>query len=119
MALGYDYLRYNNVTLPWGTANQTAYTQVETEGQSEDGQDLVITTRLNKPTYSYTFRVTSFWRQKLLEICSTLSGTLYINNDAGRIVRARLQNETVVPDSELTEGTDGLYDMTINFIARG
>lgn len=118
MALGYDYLKYNNVTLPWATANKTAYTQIETEGQSEDGKDLVISTRLNKATYSYTFRVTDFWRQKLLAICSTLSGTLYINNDAGRLVRARLQNDTVVQDSELTEGTDGLYDVSINFIER-
>ena len=118
MALGYDYLRYNSLTLPWATANQTAYTNIETEGQSEDGQDLVITTRLKKATWSYTFRVTDFWRQKLLEICGQLSGTLYINNDAGRTVRARLQNDTVVQDSELTEGTDGLYDVSINFIER-
>ena len=118
MALGYDYLTFNTTVLPWATANNTNYTQVETEGQSEAGYDLAITTRLNKPTFSYTFRVTDFWREKLLAICSLTSGTLYINNDAGHTVRPRLQSEVVVQDSELTEGTDGLYDMTINFIER-
>lgn len=118
MALGYDYLTFNTTVLPWATANSTQYAQVETEGQSEAGYDLVITTRLNKPTYSYTFRVTDFWLDKLLAICNLTSGTLYINGDAGHTVRPRLQSSTVVPDSELTEGTNGLYDVTINFIER-
>ena len=118
MALGYSYLRYDNIVLPWATQNNTGYAHVETEGQSEDGYDLVITHRLNKPTFSYTFRVTDFWKAKLEEICNDLYGTLYINGDGGHTVRPRLQTSIVVEDSELTEGTDGLYDITINFIER-
>ena len=118
MALGYDYLTFNSTVLPWATANNTNYAQVETEGQSEAGYDLVTVIRKNKPTYSYTFRVTDFWKDKLIAISELLSGTLYINGDAGHAVRPELQSSTVVQDSELTEGTDGLYDVTINFIER-
>lgn len=118
MALGYDYLQFDSTVLPWATANNNAYAHVETEGQSEDGYDLVIVHRLNKPTFSYTFRVTDFWLAKLKEICGKISGTLYINGDAGHTVRPRLQSTALVPDSELTEGTDGLYDVVINFIER-
>lgn len=116
MALGYDYLKFNSTVLPWATANGAQYAQIKTEGMSEDGHDLVTVTRKNKATYSYTFRVTDFWRDKLMNICSQLSGTLYINNDAGRTVQPDLQSSTVVTDSELTQGTDGLYDISINFI---
>lgn len=116
MALGYDYLRFNSTTLPWATANGEQYTQIKTEGMSEDGYDLVTVTRKNKCTYSYSFRVTSFWKEKLLTLTGLLSGTLYINNDAGRVVQPDLQSCTLVPDSELTANTDGLFDVTINFI---
>lgn len=119
MALGYDYLTFNTLVLPWATAAGDNFEHIETEGQSEAGYDLVITTRLNKPTFSYTFRVTSWWKDKLLnEVCNKLTGTLYINGDAGHTVRPRLQNITLVPNSELTPGTEGLYDVVINFIER-
>lgn len=118
MALGYDYLTFNSTALPWAKKNQTKFTHMETVGTSEAGYDLVITNRLNKPTYSYTFRVTTYWLEKLLAICSLTSGTLYINNDAGHTVRPRLQSKYLVQDSELTEGTDGLYDVNIVFYER-
>ena len=53
-----------------------------------------------------------------MEICNEISGTLYINNDAGHTVRPRLTSAPLVPNSELTAGTDGLYDVTIAFIER-
>lgn len=117
MALGYDYLVFNTLTLPWATASSEDVEHVENTGMSEDGHDIVITTRLNKATFNYTFRVTSFWADKLrTEVYTKLSGTLYINGDAGHDVRPRLSNKTLVPGSELTAGTDGLYDISISFI---
>ena len=116
--LGYDYLKFNDTVLPWAKKNSTKYTHNETVATSEAGYDLVITNRLNKPTYSYSFRVTSFWFNKLIALCSLASGTLYINDDAGHMVRPRLQNKDLVQDSELTEGTDGLYDISITFYER-
>lgn len=119
MALGYDYLVFDSLTLPWATANSEDVEHVENAGMSEAGTDLVITTRLNKPTFNYTFRVTSWWADKLkTEVYSKLSGMLYINGDAGHEVRPRLQNKTLVPGSELTAGTDGLYDISISFIEK-
>ena len=118
MALGYDYLKFNGEALPWATADSTAYEHVETVDLSEAGYEMAIVSRLNKPTYSYTFCVTSFWMAKLLTICSLASGTLTINNDGGHTVRPRLQNKELVPDSQLTAGTDGLYNVTINFYER-
>lgn len=118
MALGYDYLTFNGEKLPWATSDSTAYEHVETVELSEAGYELAITTRLNKPTYTYTFHVTSFWRDKLLAICSELSGTLTINGDAGHTVRPRIQTKELEQDSQLTAGTDGLYNVTINFYER-
>lgn len=118
MALGYDFLKFNTTVLPWGTAYGEDFEHVETTGLSEAGYELDIVTRLNKPTYTYTFRVTDFWKTKLLAICNEISGTLYINNDAGHTVRPRLQSAPLVTNSELTPGTEGLYDVTIAFIER-
>ena len=118
MSLGYDYLKFNTTVLPWATANSIDYEHVETTGLSEAGYELDIVNRLNKPTYTYTFRVTDFWKNKLMAICNEISGTLYINNDAGHTVRPRLQSAPLVPGSELTQGTNGLYDVTIQFIER-
>lgn len=118
MALGYDYLTFNSTALPWAKKNQTKFTHMETVGTSEAGYDLAITNRLNKPTYSYSFRVTSYWRDTLKTICALTSGTLYINGDGGHTVRPRMQSCDLVQDSELTEGTDGLYDISITFYER-
>ncbi len=113
--LGFDYLVFNSTTLPRAKSNKMKPAHIETIGTSEAGSDLGIVTRLNKPTYSYSFRVTSFWYEKLFAICSLAQGTLYINGDAGHVVRPRLQSKDLVKDSELTGGTDGLYDVSINF----
>lgn len=118
MALGYDYLTFNGEKLPWAKTDNTAYEHAETVELSEAGYELVIATRLNKPTYSYTFHVTSFWVNKLLAMCSLLTGTLTINGDAGHTVRPRIQTKELEQDSQLTPGTDGLYDITINFYER-
>lgn len=118
MALGYDYLKFNSTVLPWATADSTMYEQVETVGLSEAGYDLSIVNRLNKPTYTYTFCVTDVWRDRLINICNMASGTLYINNDAGHTVRPRLQSIELVQDSQLTPGTNGLYNIVINFYER-
>lgn len=115
MALGYSYLKFNNTVLPWATSNDEKPTHIETIGVSEAGTDLGIVTRLNKLTYSYSFRVTSWWKEKLFSICNLNQGTLYIGGDAGHVVRPRWNGSKLVQDSELTENTNGLYDVSINF----
>lgn len=114
--LGYDYLKFNGVTLPTAKKNSLKYTNIETVGTSEAGTDLAIVTRLLKPRYSYSFTVTDFWRDKLRQICSLAQGTLTINNDAGHLVRPRLSGEDLVKDSETTALTEGLYDVVVDFI---
>ena len=113
--LGYDYLKFNNTKLPWAKSDKAKPAHIETIGTSEAGTDLGIVTRLNKFTYTYNFRVSSTWYDILFNICQLAQGTLYINGDAGRVVRPRMQSKDLVKDSQLTAGTDGLYDVTINF----
>ena len=115
MALGFDYLTFNSQALPWAKKNSTKLSHVETVSKTEAGTDAVIVTRLNQPTYSYSFTVTSTWLEKLKTIGSLASGTLYINNDAGHTVRPRIQSIDLVKDSELTEGTEGLYNVNMTF----
>ena len=113
--LGRDYLKFNDTDLFWAKSNKVKFSHIETKAVSEAGTTLDIVTRLNIPTYSYTFRVTSQGFDVLLAICSLAQGTLYINGDAGHTVTPRLQNKDLVQDSELTDGTDGLFDVSINF----
>lgn len=115
MALGFDYLKFNSEVLPWAKKNSVKLSHVETVSKTEAGTDVGIVTRLNQPTFSYSFTVTSMGLDKLLTIGSYTQGTLYINNDAGHIVRPRVQSYNLVQNSELTEGTDGLYDVTMTF----
>lgn len=115
MALGFDYLTFNSEALPWAKKNSVKLSHVETVAKTEAGTDVAIVTRLNQPTYSYSFTVTSAWRDKLLTIGNYAQGTLSINGDAGHTVRPRIQSIDLVQNSELTEGTDGLYNVSMTF----
>lgn len=113
--LGYDYLIFNTVTLPRARSNNTNYKNQEDVATSESGHDKVTVQRLEKGTFSYTFRVTDFWLSKLMEFCALGQGTLQING-VSHTVRPRLKSKKVVDGSELTKGTDGLYDLSIDFM---
>lgn len=116
MALGYDYLTFNGALLPWAKKAGAKMTNIETVGTSEAGTDLATVTRLLKPRYSYSFTVTDFWLDKLLTMCNLAQGTLKINNGADKTVRPRMSGYDLAQNSELTDGTDGLYDVQIDFI---
>lgn len=113
--LGYDYLVFNTVTLPRPLSNSTGYRNLEDVATSESGHDKVTVQRLEKSTFSYTFRVTDFWLSRLKEFCELGQGTLQING-VNYTVRPRLKSKKVVDGSELTAGTNGLYDLTIDFM---
>lgn len=114
--LGYDYLKFNNEVLPWAKEDTTNYKDQENVDKSESGYDRAIVSRLQQPSYSYTFRVTSFWLSKLLAFGRQGQGTLIINNDAGHTVRPRVKSKKLIEDSQLTAGTDGLYEVTMQFL---
>jgi len=114
--LGYDYLKYNNEVLPWAKSDSTSYKDAETVDKSESGFDRAIVSRLQQPSYSYTFRVTDFWLEKLLAFGRQAQGTLIINNDTGHTVRARVKSKKLIENSQLTAGTNGLYEVTMQFL---
>lgn len=114
--LGYDYLKYNNEPLPWAKSDTTSYKDAETVDKSESGYDRAIVSRLQQPSYAYTFRVSSFWLEKLLSYGREAQGVLTINGDAGHTVRPRVKSKKLIEDSQLTAGTDGLYEVTMQFL---
>lgn len=113
--LGYEYLVFNTVTLPRAKSNNLGYKNLEDVATSESGFDKVTVQRLEKKTFSYTFTVTDFWRAKLRSFGSLGQGTLEVEG-VSYTVRPRIKSEKLVANSELTAGTNGLFEISMDFL---
>lgn len=114
--LGRGFMKVGEEKLPTPTAGpKIRYRNIENVLTSEAGTDQADVIRLKKRTVSCTFQVTSFWRDKLLDIAGESTVQLQIGSDTAFVVRPRIQNDDMFDGSYNVAGTDGLYTVNINF----
>lgn len=113
--LGDNYLVFENVALPNPTSLSISNQSLETVKVSVSGKDLGITTRLKKRTFACTFQCTSTWLDQLFTLCQLTHGALVYRGESIDC-RARMGGYALVQDSEYADRTDGLWNVTVNFL---
>lgn len=106
--------QFGNTRLPNGVYG-ISYRHVEKTSESESGRDLVIVTKLNKRTISATYNVDSHTLETIKTVCSSRSGTLSFLGESINC-RPRLGSTNMVKGSERLNDTDGLWEVTVNFL---
>lgn len=111
------YIEVDGVTYPNATADNEAYENIEQVNKSEGGKDLTSTQRLGKLTLTFTFQVSSFWKNKIIADCKKLSVKLKY---CGQMYegRLRLTGGVLAPNSENCENTNGYWTLSVSFIER-
>lgn len=109
------YIKFNNEVLPNPVSYNDNIAKILNSFQSEAGDDLVITVRNGKYTGNFTFNVSSFWKDKLLEYFYMSSFLLTVNNRT-YIVRMEEFNSELVANSESSDNTDGFWVVTFSLI---
>ena len=74
---------------------------IEEVNQSEAGTDRVIVTRLQKRSYTLSFRVTDFWKQKLLTYGALNQVTFQVGTENTLNGRFRVSSSSLVQYSNL------------------
>ena len=114
MALGNNYLKFNDVFIPNPESMSVDYENIENVAQSEAGTDLAIVSRLQKRTFTCSFQCTSAWLDKFRTMCGLTSGTLtYLGESITAM--ARISNAALQPYSEHASRTNGLWVVTVTF----
>lgn len=114
MALGYKYLKFNNVDIPNPIQFDIGFENLENVETSEAGTDLAIISRLQKRTFTCSFQCTSTWLDEFRTLCNLSSGTLkYLGEDI--TCRARIETATLSQYSEHIKRTDGLWTVAVSF----
>ena len=117
MALGRFYLSIDSLGLPNPTQMSEAPGLVEEVNASEAGTDLVTVVRSSKPVFSFTWQVDSKLLDSLKEFGEQNQCTLVFRNKS-YVGRFRVESDKLVERSYLTEGTDGLYEVTATFTTK-
>lgn len=113
--LGNNYLKVGNVLLPNPEKFAIKYQNIETIRQAEAGNDVGVVTRLQKRTFSCSFAVSSFWCDKLLNICR--QNTVILTYQGAQIeARARISSGNLEKNSEYIQRSDGLWTVGIEFV---
>lgn len=114
MALGNNYLKFNDVYIPNPESMSVDYENIENVAQSEAGTNLAIVTRLQKRTFNCTFNCTSAWLTNFKSMCGLSSGTLLWLGESIEAM-ARITNAALQPYSEHADRTNGLWVITVTF----
>lgn len=111
------YITIDNLQYPNSVTTNIAYENNEKVNKSESGKDLVSSVRLLKHVITFTFQVSSYWRDLILTDCSKLSVTLKFGSKTlyGRL---RVTADVLAPYSEECDNTDGYWTMTVVFTER-
>lgn len=113
--LGKEYIKINGIAIPNPVAFKTANTPIENVSQSESGRDLVQVIRIQKLTADCSSDCTSMWADKL-EAYSLMNTCTVMINGKTYYVRIRNFTKTLVEDSEMIKGTDGLWKVTFKIL---
>ena len=115
--LGHNYISINGTPIPNPEQFKTSYANIENVKQNELGEDVGNPQRLLKRTFSFSFNSTSRGRAKIMTFCALSMVTININGTQYQ-GRLRLTGDSLVKNSEMTAGTDGLYTLTVSFMER-
>lgn len=111
-----NYIKINNEAIPRPKKLDIDTKAKEKVGESEAGNDISITSRVNKRTFNLTFQLTSYWLDKLLAFAEGPTVMTFRGEDI--LGRWRPKKPVLVAGSEDIPGTDGLWTLTVNFFER-
>lgn len=110
------YITINNQVMPNPAKFSYTYPPDETVYTSEAGTQLTNVRRLDRLTFAASWNCSSRLKDELLVLCKTPSVSVSI--DGGSAVDGRLRlsgGPELVEDSEYTNGTDGLWVVSVTF----
>lgn len=113
--LGKKYLTIGDLAIPNPISTTISYKNIENVNTSEAGTDLVNITRLMKRTIKIQLNSSSFWLDRYVELCKVKQTVLYFRGEEIQ-VRARLTGASLIENSEMTNNTDGLYEVNIELL---
>ncbi len=107
-------ISYNSINLPIGVF-KISYSNIEKNNTSEAGTDITNVVRLQKRTFSITYSADSYLLNQLLQITNQPEGIFhYMEEDIP--VRARISNSDLLKKSEIVPNTNGLWNVSLQFI---
>lgn len=111
------YIKVDGLQYPNPTKTQIAYENNEKVNKSEAGTELVSAIRLQKLSITFTFQVSSQWRDKILRDCRKLNVALDFGGNE-YIGRIRVTKNVLAKDSEYVSITEGFWTLTVVFTER-
>lgn len=111
--LGKKYIKIDNVAINNPTRLRIKRINIENTLVSEAGFDMTDTTRLMKRVISCSFNCSSFFHDQLVDICQQGEAVVKIGNGSSFNARIRMNSDDVVEDSEMVQGTDGLWQVSV------
>jgi len=115
--LGKGYIKLNGETIPNPTGLTIADQNIDNIKTSETGEDVGTTSRLRKQTFQFTFRSSSHGKAKIVHFCEMTECTMTFNG-VDKYGRLRITSEKLAADSELCQNTDGIWDLSVQFIEK-
>ena len=110
------YITVNSTAMPNPVRFSYNYPPDETVYTSEAGTQLTNIRRLDRLTFEAEWHCTSTLRDEIVALCQRPSVSVSIDNGAAVSGRMRLQTgPELVEDSEYTEGTQGLWSVSVIF----
>lgn len=115
--LGKGYIKLNGETIPNPTGLNISDQNFDSIKTSETGEDVGTTSRLRKQTFQFSFRSSSRGRDRIVHFCELSECTMSFNG-VPKYGRLRITGEKLVPESERCQRTDGIWDLTVQFIEK-
>lgn len=115
--LGKYYIALDSLGLPNPVKQSHDPGLLEEVNASEAGTDLVTVVRTSKAVFSWTWHVESKLHDTLIEFGEQRETTLLYRGKT-YTGRFRVLSSELVEGSAMTEGTDGLYEISATFIEK-
>ena len=110
------YITINSTLMPNPTKFSYTYPPDETVYTSEAGTQLTNIRRLDRLTFAASWNCSSRLRDQLIALCQTPSVSVSIDGATAVSGRMRLSGgPELVEDSENTNGTQGLWVVSVTF----
>lgn len=110
--LGKKYIKLNGIAIPNPVSNSIQYENVENVNTSEAGSDLINVSMLGKRRWNLTCNCSSYWKNIYEQLGLMLQTTMEID-DEEIDVRVRINSIDLVENSEHSQNTDGLWEVSL------
>lgn len=101
--LGRNFIRIQGTLIPTPATYTENFDNIEEVNQSEAGTDRVIVVRLQKKSYSLTFQVTEYWKNKLLTYGAEHQVTFQIGSENSLNGRFRVSSSRLETNSNFSD----------------